>query len=88
MLVKTRFPGGFPGGSEVKASGRPGFDPRVRKIPWRRKWQPTPVFLPGKSHGCRSLGATVYGATRVRHDLVTKPPPFYRMTAFRFKKPD
>ena len=30
---------------------RPGFDPWVRNIPWRRKWQPTPVFLPGKSHG-------------------------------------
>ena len=27
----------------------------VRKIPWRRKWQPTPVFLPGESHGWRSL---------------------------------
>ena len=35
--------------------GRPGFDPWVRKIPWRRKWQPTPVFLPGESHGWRSL---------------------------------
>ena len=34
---------------------RPEFDPWVRKIPWRRKWQPTPVFLPGKSHGWRSL---------------------------------
>ena len=34
---------------------RPGFDPWVRKIPWRRKWQPTPVFLPGESHGQRSL---------------------------------
>ena len=32
-----------------------GFDPWVRKIPWRRKWQPTPVFLPGKSHRQRSL---------------------------------
>ena len=31
------------------------FDPWVRKIPWRRKWHPTPVFLPGKSHGQRSL---------------------------------
>ena len=31
------------------------FDPWVRKIPWRRKWQPTPVFSPGKSHGQRSL---------------------------------
>ena len=34
---------------------RPGFNPWVRKILWRRKWQPTPVFLPGKSHGQRSL---------------------------------
>ena len=33
-----------------------GFDPWVEKILWRRKWQPTPVFLPGKSHGQRSLG--------------------------------
>ena len=35
--------------------GRPGFDPWVGKIPWRRKWQPTPVFLPGESHAQRSL---------------------------------
>jgi len=34
---------------------RCGFDPWVRKIPWRRAWQPTPVFLPGESHGQRSL---------------------------------
>ena len=33
----------------------PGFDPGVRNIPWRRKWQPAPVFLPGESHGQRSL---------------------------------
>jgi len=31
------------------------FDPWVGKIPWRRKWQTTPEFLPGKSHGQRSL---------------------------------
>ena len=31
------------------------FDPWVRKIPWRRKWQPTPVSLPGNCHGQRSL---------------------------------
>ena len=35
--------------------GRPGFVPWVGKIPWRRKWQPTPALLPGKSHGWRSL---------------------------------
>ena len=34
---------------------RLGFDPWVGEIPWRRKWQPTPVFMPGKSHGQRSL---------------------------------
>ena len=54
-----KFLGGFPDGSDGKASvcnwGRPRFDPSVRKIPWRRQWQPTPVLLPGKSHGWRSL---------------------------------
>ena len=35
--------------------GRPGFDPWVGKIPWRREWQPTPVLLPGKFHAQRSL---------------------------------
>ena len=34
---------------------RHGFDLWVEKIPWRRAWQPTPVFLPGGSHGRRSL---------------------------------
>ena len=34
---------------------RPGFDPWVSKIPWRRTWPPTAVFLPGKSHGQRCL---------------------------------
>ena len=34
---------------------RYGFNPCVRKIPWRRAWQPTPVILPGESHGQRSL---------------------------------
>ena len=53
---------GFPGGASGKESAclcrrgkRCGFDPRVGKIPWRRTWEPTLVFLPGKSHGQRSL---------------------------------
>ena len=49
---------GFPGGSVVKnlpAVQETRFDPRAGKIPWRRKWQPIPIFLPGKSHGQRSL---------------------------------
>ena len=51
----------FPGGSVVKESAcqcrrhrRRGFGPWVGKIPWRREWQPSPVFLPGKFHGQRS----------------------------------
>ena len=45
----------------------------VTKIPWRRERQPTPVFLPGKSHGQRSLaGYSPGGHKRVRHDWATK----------------
>ena len=48
---------------------RRGFDPWVRKIPWRRAWQPIPVCLPGESHGQRSLlGLWSMGLQRVRHD--------------------
>ena len=48
---------GFPGGSDGKQSAlnADGFDSWVGKIAWRRKWQPTPVFLPGESHGQGSL---------------------------------
>ena len=43
---------------------RRGFDSWVGNIPWRRKWQLTPEFLPGESHGQRGLGAVVYGVTK------------------------
>ena len=53
---------GFPGGASGKESAcqcrrpkRCRFDSWVGKIPWRRAWQPTPVFLPRESHGQRSL---------------------------------
>ena len=59
--------GGFPGGSVVKnlpallASARNVRDlvsiPASGRFPWRRKWHPTPVFLPGESHGQRRLAA-------------------------------
>ena len=46
----------------LPAMQRLGFDPWVEKIPWRRAWQPTPVLLPGKSHGQRSLeGCSPWG---------------------------
>ena len=48
-----------------------GFNPWSGKIPWRRKWQPTPVFLPGEPMGRAAQCATVQGV-RVRHDLATE----------------
>ena len=48
------LPGGL-SGKECLQCRRPGFDPWVGKIPRRRAWQPTPVFLPGESHRQRSL---------------------------------
>ena len=64
---------GFPGGSMGKESTcqyrRCRMDPWVRKIPWRREWQPTPVFLPGESHEQGAWRATdQWGSQRVRHD--------------------
>jgi len=68
---------GFPGGSAVKnplPSRRLGFDPWVRKIPWRREWQLTPIFIPGEfqENGQGSL-AGYHPRSRKRNglDLVT-----------------
>ena len=49
-----------------------GCDPWVEKIPWRRKCQPTPVFLPRESHGQSLARYIPWGCKRVRHDLATK----------------
>ena len=65
---------GFPGGASGKAAAcqcgrfkRRRFDPWVGKIPWRRVWQPTPVFVPGESHGQKSLeGYSPWGRTRLQ----------------------
>ena len=59
LLVGAFNPLGFPGGLEVKAStwnaGDPGSIPGLGRSPGEGKWQPTPVLLPGESHGARSL---------------------------------
>ena len=56
--------------SSSRQCGRSVLDPWVGKIPWRRKWQPTPVLFPGKSHGWRSLvGYSPWRAQRVRLHL-------------------
>ena len=51
---------GFPGGAsepvcQCRRQKKHRFNPQVGKISWRRKWEPTPVFLSGESHGQRSL---------------------------------
>ena len=57
-LVYQGFPGGDSGKEPVcqcRRCRRCGFDPWIGKLPWRRRWQPSPVFLSEKSHGRRSL---------------------------------
>ena len=61
-IEATMYTGGFPGGASGKEPAcqyrrhkRHGFDPWVRKMPWKTASKPTPVFLPGESHGQRSL---------------------------------
>ena len=55
---------------------RQRFDPWVRKIPWKRAWQPIPVSLPGKSHGQRSLeGYSPWGRKESDTTQMSKPPP-------------
>ena len=68
---------GFPDSSVVKnlpaKCSRCEFNPWVGKIPWRRKWQPTPVSLSGKFHGQKSLaGYSPWGRKRAGRDLVTQ----------------
>ena len=72
-ITDPRVARGFPSGSDCKRiclqCGRPGFDPWVGKIPWRRAWQPTPVFLPGASPWTQEPGGLQSTESqRVRHD--------------------
>ena len=56
---------------------RPGFDPWVGKIPWRRELLPTPVLWPGKFHGWRSLVGYSPWDRRVRHDCADSLVPVF-----------
>ena len=64
-------------------SMRHRFDHWVRKIPWRRKWQSTPAFLPGESPGQRSLvGYSPCGHKESGHDLATERQQQHTLTCF------
>ena len=77
--IKLQDTWDIPGGASGKESAcqcwrckSRGFHPRVTKIFWRRKWQPTPVFLPGESHGQRSLaGYSTWGCKELDTTEVT-----------------
>ena len=71
---------GFPSDSDGKSiylqCRRPGFDPWVRKIPWRRKWQPTPSTVAWKIPWMEETGGLEsMQSQRVRHDWATSPLP-------------
>ena len=55
LLRLPRWLNGKQSTCQCRRHRRLGFNPWVRKIPWRRKWQPTPVLLPGDFYGQRSL---------------------------------
>ena len=59
-----RWLSGKESGFHCRRHRRCRFDPWVGKIPWRRKWRPTPVFLPEKSHGQKSLAGYSPGGLR------------------------
>ena len=62
----------------LPACRRPGFDPWIQKIPCRREWLPTPVFLPGEFHGQRSLaGYIVHGMAQSRMQQATNTFTFF-----------
>ena len=72
LLDCVVFPSGAYGKEptcQCRSRKRQGFDPWVGKIPWSRKWQPTPVFLPGESHRQKGWGTTVHRVTKCQTGL-------------------
>ena len=77
-IVKGTLHMGFPSGASGKEPAcqcmrqkRCGFNPWVSKIPWRRTWPPSPVLLPGESHGWRSLvGYTPWGCKDILDKII------------------
>ena len=79
MLVVKNLP------ANAEGCKRHGFDPLVRKIPWRRAWQPTPVLLAGESHAQRILAAIVQGSqshTRLKRLSISSVQPLSRVWLF------
>ena len=97
--LRTRVPEqgrgvqGVPGGEVAKESAcqcrrckRLGFDPWVRKIPWRSPWPPTPVFLPGESHGWRSQAGYSPWGCKESYTTVDTHTPVRQLTLHFFTR--
>ena len=80
ITIAHTYQKGFPGGSEGKASACNAED--LGLIPWRRKWQPTPVLLPGKCHGGRSL----IGYSQWEHKELYTTEQFYFLYTYQIYK--
>ena len=92
VLVSKNRVMNFPGGSEIKNlpanAGDAGSIPGLGRFPWRRKWHPTPGFLPGESHGQKSLEG--YSLRGCKESDVNEHSPrlgsYLRNTRIRGKK--
>ena len=74
QLDNKGLPRGHSGKKPTCQCRRCGLNPWVGKIPWRRKWQPTLVFLPEKSHGQRSLVGMVHGVKKSQTEQLSTQP--------------
>ena len=76
-------------GSDTKEClqcGKPGFSPWVGKVSWRRRWPPTPVFLPGESDGQKSLESySPWGCKEsdMSEQLSFSLLPYYKIESFK-----
>ena len=77
MIGFPRWHGGKESACQYRRFKRCGFDPRVRKIPWSRKWQRTPVLLPGNPMNRGAYQATVHGVTKRQTQLSNFPHTIY-----------
>ena len=80
-MVNLNLKGGASSKESACQCKRLGFDQRIKKIPWRRKWQLTPVSLPGKFHGQRNLD----GYSQWGHKELDKTERLSTHTTFQWK---
>ena len=83
IMSEPRWHSGKESTCQYRRHRRQKFDPWIRKTPWSRKWQPTPVFFPGKFHGHRSLvGYSPWGG-KESHKSSECPPNKTWLLTFR-----